>query len=705
MIRVLRESFIPLFGVLLGLVALTAYFDGRAEDLAKKETVIALSPVTASWDDARLSEHGMIEAAAGAESEESARPEVLAAREQMRRGGLEEARAILEEALAKAPGDAALEGENAVVALKQGKLELAAKVLDELLAREPDRASAHFNRALVATRAGDRALARRHYERAIALRPNDSEALCNLGLLELEEGRLPAAIAAFEAAVPRAAGMSKARALFSLGVARGRSGDRAAALASWDKAIEYAPAYLLPRYNQAVLLSASGEPADKERAVKLVAQLIALRPDFAPAWFLKGRMASQAGDPEAALAAYEEAAAHDPTFFKARYNAALVALDMDKTGLAEQRFQRLVVDFPDRPEPLFNLGRLAHRKEDNDAAADYYRKAIALRQGAYPEAQLNLAASLRAAGKLEEALATLDALLVAEPTMSAAELNRGLVLARMKRPDEARAALQKAIAMKADYASAWYNLGKLESDLGRHEESIAGYRKALEIDPKMDKAAVNLGVELADLERWDEAIAAYRQAIALAPDNVGAHFNLGIALRSSGHLEEAAASYQRVIELDEEHIAARRNLAVIYSKLGQQELAIRTYQQALEIDPSHVPIRYGLANSLRKAGRLDDARAEYQRVRRLDPRHRGAAAALAGMLVDEGNSQPALDLIAPFLAEGRASAAMRNVEGRARLALGDVTGAQAAFAQAKALAADDPDTERGSRDAEPTATP
>lgn len=705
MLRVLRESFIPLLGILLGLIGLTAYFDGRAEELAQRDTLIALSPVAAGWSSERLGDNGMTEAAAGAQSEATDRPEVLSAREEMRHGAVDEAMAILEAARAKTPNDPVVESEIAVVAMKQGKLELAASILDALIARDPGHASAHFNRALVAARSGDGARAREHYLRVVALRPNDSEAHCNLGLLELEAGRLPEAIASFEKAVTLSGGLAKARALFSLGVARARSGDVDAALATYDKAIEYAPTYLLPRYNQAVLLAARPGAGDRERAAQLVTQLIALRPDFAPAWFLRGRMASQAGDSEAALAAYEEASAHDPTFFKARYNAALVALDMDKVGLAEQRFQRLVVDFPDRAEPLFNLGRLAHRKEDNQVAIDLYRKALELKHGDYPEAQLNLAVSQRAAGELDAALATLDQLLARDPAMSAAQLNRGLVLTRMKRADEAREALEAAIRMKPDYASAWYNLGKLEGGLGRHEAAIAAYDKALQADPKMDKAAVNLGAELADLERWEDAIAAYRRALELTPDNVGAHFNLGIALRQSGHLEEAVASYQRVIELDEDHLAARRNLAALYGKLGQPDLAVRTYQQALDIEPSHVAIRYGLANTLRRMGRLEEAQAEYQRVRRLEPEHRGATAALASMLADAGQNKAALELIAPLISADKATAELRNVEGRARLALGDLAGSQDAFARAKALASKEAEPQRTSRDAEPTATP
>ncbi|MFO0748505.1 MAG: tetratricopeptide repeat protein [Myxococcota bacterium] len=712
--RTLRESFIPLLGVLLGLVGLTAYFDGRAADLAKKETVIDLAPVAAGWDAGRLTENGMVEANAGAEVEASDRPEILAARDHERLGELDEAMKIVGDALAKTAADAPeaplFACELAVIALKQGKLDVAAKTLDDVLAAHPSLVSAHFNRALVATRARQSALARAEYGKVLGLEPNHFEAHFNLGLLELDAGHLAEATAALERAVQSGSGMAKARALFSLGVAQARAGKEDQALASYEKSIEYAPSYLLPRYNQAVILIARKDPASKEAAAHVVAQMIALSPDFAPAWFLKGRLASEAGDLEAALAAYEKAAAHDPTFFKARYNAALVALDMDKITLAEQRFQRLVVDFPDRAEPLFNLARLAHKRDDQQTAIEDYQKAIAIKKGDYPEAQLNLAVSQRAAGKLDEALATLDQLLVAQPTMSSAQLNRGLVLTKLKRPDDARKALEAAIAMKPDYAFAWYNLGKLEAGLERHDAAIAAYRKALDADASMVKAAINLGVEEARLERWDEAIAAYRQAIALAPNDAPAHFDLALALRSKGQLEDAVAEFQKVIELDEDHIGARKHLGATYGKLGQHDLAIRTFQQALDLDASNVAVRYNLAGELARVGKTDDARAELERVVRLEPTHRGASAALATIYAAQGKNQEVLALVAPFVANGKANAEMRAAEGAARLALGDVHGAEDAFSKAKALAAKDPDGERAAKDpagkdAEPVPTP
>ena len=635
--RLLSESFLPLLVILLAILGVAAWIDSYATSYARREQVIQVTPTAAGWDPELLGDDGMREREEGAALDPAAnRPEIAEARRLSRASDHRKALAILTKALATAPKDAALWNEAGVYRLRAGEARAAVEAFDKALALDAHYERALFNRAVARAKSGDRAGARADYLAVIAQHPRYFEAVFNLGLLLLDEGDAKGATDRLRAAVDLAGNDARARALFSLGVALGRQGRRDEALAAYEKSIEFAPSYLLPRYNQAALYASRKE--DRESAEQLVSQIVALAPDFAPAWFLRGRLASMAGDTGAALKHYEKASRLDRRFFKAQYNYALLSLKVGKVEQAEPLFERLAADFPERAEPLFNLGRLAYRKKRFEAALASYQKALELRKGDYPEARLNLGLTLDAMGRRDEALAAFDAVPRGDPTWAAALLNRGLVLKHQKRFEEARGSLRDAVAADAGNAKALYNLAKLEAELGSHEKAEAAYRDVLAKHPKHLKAAVNLGVERAALRRYDGAIEAYRQALAISPSYIPAHFNLGVALREAGKLEEAAAAYRRVIELDEENVKAYQNLGVVYSRLGQIDLAVRTFESALDLDAGNADVRYNLALQLQKLGNTDAAEAELERVLKLATRHPKATARLALLRLERGDA-------------------------------------------------------------------
>jgi len=689
-LTLLRESFVPHLVVLIGVLGASLWFDQRAEEAAKHETVIQLTPTSDHWDPARVAEDGIVASLSGAAFATAAPdggpadPAIAAAAERARAGDTAGALDTLRAATKERPRDASLWTELGAYALRSDRLDEAAEALDTALTlapKPPVAARAHFNRGLVAARAGDRATARAHFEATLKLHPKDFEATLNLGLLDLDDHRPARAAERFHAAAQLAGGDRKARALFSLGVALGRQGKVEQALDTYDKAIEYQPTYLLPRYNQVVLLLRAGDPASIARGQAILDQTLRLRPDFAPGWFLRGRLASRRGEDDDALRAYERAAKLDPRLFKARYNAALVARRLGHDERARRHLERLVADFPKRPEPHFNLGRLAYKAGDAQAAIGHYRDAIRLAGGRYPEAEVNLALALRRAKKLDEALATLDALLRAKPGYAPALLNRGLVLARMGRLDEARQALQAAAKARPDDASALYNLGKLASKAKDHEAAIQAYRQALAVDPGHARAAVNLGRELARAKRYGEAEKVYRALLDRRPSYAPAYYNLGVALRAQGKLDEAAEAYRKVLELDEDNLKARNNLAVLYAKRGDFELAARTLNELLDRDPSHVKARYNLALQYERMGRLEDAAREYARVVKLKPDYRKAAARLAMVYVQLARPREALAFLQPTL-----EAADRAGDGEA--GHGSHKGAKAAGVEVLAAAAE-----------------
>lgn len=436
--------------------------------------------------------------------------------------------------------------------------------------------------------------------------------------------------------------MSRAKAYFALGQVWTKMNKPENARRSYLMAIDYQPDYLLPRYNLALLGISKGDRAGLQEARKYLDRIEALQPDFAPVKFLRGRLASQAGYDITALKWYQMAARLDPGFYKARYNIGIVALRLGHLNLAHTEFIRLKDDFPKRPQPEFNLGKLAYQRHQYDQALKHYQQALNISGGDYDEAKSNIGLVMQALGQLDEALAVFDSLLAKQPDNASFWLNRALVLMRKGQLDSAEESLRHAIAIKPKLVSAHYNLGKLSAKKKRYEQAENTYAKVLQLQPKHLKAAVNRGVMLSKLERFDDAITAYRFAVSIAPSHVPAHYNLAMALRKRNRLEEARSEYEIILELDGEHSGALLNLGVVYSKMGKSDRAAELFDKALDYEPGNYKTRFNLALQLKKMDRLEEAKVEFQKVLQLNKKHLGATRSLASLLYKQGRLEEAI---------------------------------------------------------------
>jgi type IV pilus assembly protein PilF len=109
-------------------------------------------------------------------------------------------------------------------ALRAHRVEEALREFDEALQSDDGLAEAHLGRGLALRGYGKNGEAERAYRRAIALKPDYSEAHNNLGELLAEQGKLPAAVEEFDAALANmyyqesySARCNKGEALYRLG--------------------------------------------------------------------------------------------------------------------------------------------------------------------------------------------------------------------------------------------------------------------------------------------------------------------------------------------------------------------------------------------------------------------------------------------------------------------------------------------------------
>lgn len=251
-----------------------------------------------------------------------------------------------------------------------------------------------------------------------------------------------------------------------------------------------------------------------------------LRPDFTPARLLMADL-QDATRPEAALATLDGVPQDDPLAAVVGLRRAALLAAMDRHDDAAAVLERLADAFPDRPEPLAQLGesqrrrgrfaeaaatytRALERVQEPDAApwGLHYERGIAFdRSGQWDRAEADfkralelspeqpyvlnyLAYSWAERGRnLDEARRMLERAVALRPEDGAIVDSLGWVLYRQGELDEAVRRLERAVELQPGDATINAHLGDVYHAAGRAQEAVFQWRRALLLKPEPDEAA------------------------------------------------------------------------------------------------------------------------------------------------------------------------------------------------------------------------
>jgi tetratricopeptide (TPR) repeat protein len=236
-------------------------------------------------------------------------------------------------------------------------------------------------------------------------------------------------------------------------------------------------------FQSGVRLHGAGRLQEAEQVYR---QVIASAPGHAGSFHMLGVIASQCGQPEAAVACIDRAIALQPS-------AAIYHVN--------------------RASALLALGRL-------DAAQDGCRAALRLKRNCAEACQV-LGHVLSDLGRPEEAIAAYNEALRHKPDLPDLYNNLGLALRQADRLEAAAEALRAAIRRAPQDAQAQGNLAGVLKELGRLPDAEANYREALHRQP--DDAGLHLNLAVVLLlagrftEGWEEYEWRFRAGAARLP--------------------------------------------------------------------------------------------------------------------------------------------------------------------------------------------
>jgi Flp pilus assembly protein TadD len=200
----------------------------------------------------------------------------------------------------------------------------------------------------------------------------------------------------------------------------------------------------------------------------------------------------------------------------------------------------VVVDMKMEPVPQAAAQPSAANQQQQDANA----------AAAAQVEERNKAVALLNEGKVNEAVASLEKIVEADPTNSTMQYNLGIAYERRDQFEKARQRYEEAIKLKPDFGSAYLAIGNSFMVQKNFVDAIPSLTKAVELLPQSYEAAYNLGACYSNTGNYAEAESAFKKAIAINPKEPVVHQQLGMALLGQSKKEEAKLEFQKYLELN-----------------------------------------------------------------------------------------------------------------------------------------------------------
>ncbi|MFW6198516.1 MAG: tetratricopeptide repeat protein [Acidobacteriota bacterium] len=269
-----------------------------------------------------------------------------------------------------------------------------------------------------------------------------------------------------------------------------------------------------------------------------------------------------------------------------------------------------------------------------------------------PEARLDAARQALNAGRPQEALATLEALVEADPTSVPAltwlahaqrltgdhvaaartylramalspddpELLMGLGEIRETTGDFAAAndLYQRVIELTDGAAAAHRRAGAVQMQMRNHGRAATHFERYLEDFPEDVQTLHLLGLAHYFDQDLDAAVDALERALELQPEFIPAVYGLGVVLsdRPAEH-DRALGLLRRAVEAEWEETEARYLIGRILLDQGDAAAALPWLESSIELAPDKIDAHYQLAQAYRSTGDRDAARSAMTRFEEL----------------------------------------------------------------------------------------
>ena len=274
-------------------------------------------------------------------------------------------------------------------------------------------------------------------------------------------------------------------------------------------------------------------------------------------------------------------------------------------------------------EVLYGLGAALGRRGGEDLGLIYLQLALYLAPG-HPLALLSLGDLYEAMKKPELAIKTYERVPPNSPLQRNAQIQLALNLDTLDRTDEAKASLEKLIAANPSDLEAIMALGNVLRGRKQFAECADVYSKGVDLITKPERANWVIyyfrGICYERSKQWPKAEVDLRRSLDLFADQPHVLNYLGYSWIDQGvNLDEGMRMIKRAVEQRADDGYIVDSLGWAYYRLGNMEEAVKQLERAVELKPEDPTINDHLGDAYWKVGRQLEARFQWSHARDLKP--------------------------------------------------------------------------------------
>ncbi len=334
-------------------------------------------------------------------------------------------------------------------------------------------------------------------------------------------------------------------------------------------------------------------------------------------WLALAHCALQAGQPEAALPASQEALNLAPENGVAHLYQGQAFLRLDDLDQALQHLVQATMQSPELPQAWLSLAEAQVQSQQEQQALETLRTAAQALPGS---AGIFFALGSRhlAENHPTQAVAALQQAASLDPSAADIALLLGQTQASLGYQEEAIQVLCNAYQQEPFYPGLAYAYAQVLLARNACAQAITPLETAIQSSPEAQQQEILIALGSAILAAWargdpsamlSRAISALQQALAILPAPAEAQGLLAEALLANGEHAQALKVYQTVFDTNLAQNAAWASrlpfgLGRAALALGQYETAIAALQEAVQADPAN-PAIYRALSEAQQGARLD----------------------------------------------------------------------------------------------------
>ncbi len=383
----------------------------------------------------------------------------------------------------------------------------------------------------------------------------------------------------------------------------------------------------------------------------------------------------------------------------AHYAVAVTALQADDVEYAQKRVQRAIDLKPDWLRPKLLYGRTLLVAGDTEAAIDYVARLIGDDPQPDPDARMELALIMMAAGRDDDALSQVNQIQYETGYQPDALRLMAILNFRQENLDAAQEDFQDLLstgrhtmdarfylARIADYRGDSDRAIRLYSQVTNGSHTITAQRRAaamIAYDRKAPDTAIDQLDEfarknpahavdilqakaqlLASLDRYAEALTFYDQLLAIRPDSEGISLGRAELLLRMDRIDDSIEQYRVTIKRWPDSALSLNALGyTLADRTDQYKEAEKLIRKALKLEPDSAAIIDSLGWVLHKTGQHEAALAELQKAyEKLDDPE--VASHLVEVLAALDRNDEALELLLAAEEKAPASPLLKDVRER-----------------------------------------